>query len=283
MRWLSVSTSANSGATAARISGLSSAASSVPTCPRPHLRNRSPNDFVNPRAAFTSVGPCPDQHSPRPDHGQVRLRFRAPVTHRAQQARIDARQARQGLAHPAGHPCAYSPRSDARSAGWPRSLRDPTPPVAGSPTASDHPASIAIRHRAIAPNAFAIPAFVGRQRFLPRSPLLPHPARNNGSIDLPGPSRSSLSCFRRLALDFRMLIFFIAGLLSAPQAHLWELIASRSETGLLIPSVWSATLPLVFFIVDAGLPYGVVRCPAAVSPLRQRPTAYSGLATPARA
>ncbi len=45
---------------------------------------------------------------------------------------------------------------------------------------------------------------------------------------------------------------------------------------------WSAIRPLVLFIVDAGLPYGVVRCPAAGSPLPQRPTAYSGLATPAR-
>src|SRR5512143_4182700 len=87
MRWLSASTSVNSGTTAARISGLSSA-----TWPAPHLCNRSPNDF-------------PDQYSPRTDHGQVRLRFRAPMTHRTQKQWIDAGQASQ---RPRVHPVILS-------------------------------------------------------------------------------------------------------------------------------------------------------------------------------
>ncbi len=37
-------------------------------------------------------GPCPHEYLPRTDHGQVRLRFRATMTHRTQKVRIDAGQ-----------------------------------------------------------------------------------------------------------------------------------------------------------------------------------------------
>jgi hypothetical protein len=55
MRWLSASTSANRGTTAARISGLSSAANVGPHLPRTRLTQPLSEELVNPRAALTSI------------------------------------------------------------------------------------------------------------------------------------------------------------------------------------------------------------------------------------
>ena len=80
--------------------------------------------------------PRSHQSGSRPDHRQIRLRFRAAMLHRTQQLRINPRQPRQRLRI---QPIVFLPAlpdQAARCAHAPRSLRAPVRSAVDSPTAS---------------------------------------------------------------------------------------------------------------------------------------------------
>ena len=184
--------------------------------------------------------PRSHQSGSRPDHRQIRLRFRAAMLHRTQQLRIDPGQPRQrpriqpivflsalpNQTHVAGMRHDHFVPQLAQQPGSPRANASPSPTRCDSAACPRTPPAWLSELSPASVPAAPRPASSSRQYQLDRSP------RSNPIVSFC--SEKFLRCFVATVLTF-----FIAGLLLSLRFERVDNLGAYSipsETGLLIPS-----------------------------------------------